>query len=104
MISFPSVSGLHIIPKGQMVSGAYYRDCVLADTCMAAIKSKAKTGTILEKSMLPNMFYFMHDGAPAHTAKLAQQWCAENLPNFWRKEDWPGNFPDLNPIENVGDI
>ena len=53
--------------------------------------------------MLQNMseFYSMQDGAPVHTAKLTQQWCAENLPNFWRKEDWPGNSPDLNPIENV---
>ena len=103
MISFQSVSELHIISKGQMVNGAYYMDSILADTCMAAIKRKAKTGTIFEKSMLPNMseFYFMQDGAPAHIAKLTRQWCAENLPNFWRKGDWPGNSPDLNPIENA---
>ena len=39
MISFQSVSELHIIPKGQMVNGAYYRDSMLADTGMAAIKT-----------------------------------------------------------------
>ena len=43
----------------------------------------------------------MQDGAPARTAKLTQQWCSQKLPNFSRKEDWPGNSPDLNPIENL---
>ena len=33
--------------------------------------------------------------------KKAQEWCTENLPSFWKKEEWPGNSPDLNPIENL---
>ncbi|KAI6649873.1 Histone-lysine N-methyltransferase SETMAR [Oopsacas minuta] len=44
---------------------------------------------------------FQQDGAPAHTSKLSQQWCQLNLPNYWAKEVWPGNSPDLSPIENL---
>lgn len=103
MISFQAVSELHLIPKGQMVNGAYYRDSILAKTCLDAIKRKRKRGSILERSMLPNMseLFFMQDGAPAHTANSTQEWCSKKFPNFWRKAEWPGNSPDLNPIENV---
>ena len=43
----------------------------------------------------------MQDGAPAHTANSTQEWCSKKFPNLWRKAEWPGNSPDLNPIENV---
>ena len=41
---------------------------------------------------------FMQDGAPCHTAKL--------ITNYLREQgvqllSWPGNSPDMNPIENV---
>lgn len=41
---------------------------------------------------------YMQDGAPCHTARLCKQFLSENnvvvLP-------WPGNSPDLNPIETL---
>ena len=33
--------------------------------------------------------------------KKTQDWCKRNLANFWDKPQWPGNSPDLNPIENL---
>ena len=63
MISFQAVSELHLIPKGQMVNGAYYRDSILAKTCLDAVERKRKTGSILEWSMIPNMSeFFFHAG------------------------------------------
>jgi DDE superfamily endonuclease len=39
------------------------------------------------------------DKAPAHTARSTQQWLVKEEVRVVEK--WPGNSPDLNPIENV---
>ena len=44
-------------------------------------------------------FQFMEDKAPAHRAKSTQAWHARNGIKVF--QGWPGNSPDLNPIENV---
>ena len=43
--------------------------------------------------------FFMQDGAPCHTAKQVKDWLRDCEVGFF--EDWPGNSPDLNPIENL---
>jgi len=43
-------------------------------------------------------FTFQQDGAPCHTAKKCMTWFKENKVKLL---DWPGNSPDLNPIENL---
>ena len=103
LMSHQALSELHIIPQGQTVNSLYYRDEILAKTCRDAINRTANMGPISERTMLGNMsdFIFMQDGAPAHTAKMTQKWCRESLNGFWEKGDWPGNSPDLNPIENL---
>ena len=37
--------------------------------------------------------------ATAHTASLAQDCLSRNRPEFIRKEEWPPNLPDLNPLD-----
>ena len=40
----------------------------------------------------------MQDDAPCHRSKVAKTFRAENQIKVL---DWPGNSPDLNPIENL---
>ena len=35
------------------------------------------------------------------SVKKAQDWCRENLPSFWLKEQLPGYSPELSPIEKL---
>lgn len=45
-----------------------------------------------------NCTYFQQDGAPAHTARSVRSWL--NNEGIQLLTPWPGNSPDLNPIEN----
>ena len=106
VMSFRAVSELHFIPKGQTITAEYYINEILNRSLMSSLLRQPEQGCILTRKLLPDMsqYAFQQDGAPAHTAKRAQEWCSTNLVEFWHKSQWPGNFPDLNPIENLWSI
>jgi len=61
---------------------------------------------VLETRLLPQIQewfgndrkVFMQDGAPCHTAKSIKKFLEDQeIPVL----SWPGNSPDMNPIENV---
>ena len=44
-------------------------------------------------------YVFQQDGAPAHNAKVTQDWLSANLPDFWGKELRMPGSPDCNPLD-----
>jgi hypothetical protein len=45
-------------------------------------------------------WWYQHDSASIHTAKDTQEYLESHVPLFFTKEEWPGNSPDLSPVEN----
>ena len=102
-MSFIALSELHVLPEKQMVTGAYYVDEILEKSQLPTLKRTRETGSTLQLKLLPDMStdIFQQDGAPVHTSKVAIKWLENNLNSFWGKGVWPGNSPDLSPIENL---
>lgn len=76
--------GLYIIPKGETVRAKNYLQII-----------QEKVPTFMQ---IKGTDVFQHDGAPAHTAKIVKNWLRD-CP-FDVLTPWPGQSPDLNPIEN----
>src|SRR5258705_531409 len=51
------------------------------------------------QNLAPNNFIFQQDGEPAHTSRLSQDRLERNTPDFIKKDEWPPNSPDLNPLD-----
>ena len=52
------------------------------------------------KATYPNGNYvFQQDSAPAHKAKITQEWMKRNLANYWPWTLWPPSSPCLNPLD-----
>jgi len=78
---------LHFVAEKVKVSGSYYTEQLLpqlVDDC---------------RQLMNDEFLFQQDGAPAHTSKQAQDWLEHNCPEFVKKDEWPPNSPDLNPMD-----
>ena len=83
-ISGSGRAGLYFLPKNVTMKGSNYLE-VLQDH-------------MLDFWDIHDCNFFMHDGAPAHRTKTVKKWLEEkNIPVL----AWPGNSPDLNPIENA---
>lgn len=69
------------------------------------INSAFYIGTLLPKliedaeSLIGANFIFQQDGAPAHGSRKTQEWIQRRNPAFIKKDEWPPNSPDLNPLD-----
>ncbi|KAK4323716.1 hypothetical protein Pmani_005597 [Petrolisthes manimaculis] len=76
--------GLYFLPKNVTMKGANYIE-VLRDHLLVPYD-------------IHECEVFMQDSAPAHRCKAVTKFLTDNnIPVL----DWPGNSPDLNPIENA---
>ncbi len=83
-----SVMPPHFFKAGQKVNKEVYLE-VLRDVVKPWMDTVAN-GTL---------YTFQQDGAPAHKAKVVQQWLKEEVPHFWDAQTWPPSSPDLNPCD-----
>lgn len=103
MFSASGVSKLHFVPQGQTVNGQYYREMILAKEGLEAVQRVDEIGPISSRRLfcLMSAATFMQDSAPPHVTRENYLWLDMNFPKYWRKGEWPGNSPNLNPIENL---
>ena len=86
-ISVHGKAGLFFLPKGTTMNGNRY---------LNLLKDKLETDFAIHGTTT-----LMHDGAPCHRAKLVSGWLqSKSIPVL----PWPGNSPDLNPIENLWSV
>ena len=76
--------GMWFLPKNEKMRGPRYTE-VIREHLVPFMKSH---GTKV----------FMQDGAPCHRVRPVKDIIRDN---GWTMIDWPGNSPDLNPIENL---
>ena len=77
-------AGLYFLTPGTTMNGSKY---------VELLKNK-----LLVHMNVHNAIIFMQDSAPCHRSKIVKKFLEENHVTTL---DWPGNSPDLNPIENL---
>jgi hypothetical protein len=101
-LSANGLTKLHICEPNITITGQYYRESILPN--YINVKSRGETSENIDERKLfsfPNHIVFMQDGAPAHTANMTISLLNQNFVKVWSKNVWPGNSPDLNPIEHL---
>jgi inhibitor of nuclear factor kappa-B kinase subunit alpha len=86
-VSHQGVTPLHFCKKGVQTGARVYQE----DMLQGVVKPLNTTVFSGQK------WVFQQDSAPAHKAKITQEWPWRKVPAFISTEDWPSGRPDLNP-------
>jgi inhibitor of nuclear factor kappa-B kinase subunit alpha len=87
-VSSLGATELIFIDPGVKINGAYYRDVLLSQQLLPAIRE-----------LSGEYFIFQQDSAPAHRARDTVEMLRINTPEFIPPTLWPPNSPDLNPVD-----
>ena len=81
---FMRTAGLYFLPPETTINGEKYVDLFTSklELCMR----------------VHNCEIFMQDGVPCHRSKMVKKFLKRKRIQMF---EWPGNSPDLNPIENL---
>jgi len=103
-ISAAGRTKLIFLKKGQRLSSNTYVSDIL-EPAVGDIKgrtSKRVTPWLTKRLFRdPVDWVFQQDSAPPHRGKIATGWLQKNVPAFLPPSEWPGNSPDLNPMEHI---
>jgi len=80
---------LIFIEHGAKLNGQYYRDVLLMQKLLPAIRSIAG-----------DVFVFHQVNAPAHRARDTVELLRRGTPQFISPDMWPANSPSLSPVDN----
>lgn len=86
-VSAMGSTDLIFVEPGTKINGAYYRDVLLSQHLLPAIKQYG------------DFFIFQQDSAPSHRAKETVELLSRETPDFIQPTLWPPNSPDLNPVD-----
>ena len=87
-ISKLGCTNLIFVEPGVKINGQHYRDVLLMQELLPAIRSIAG-----------DVFVFQQDNAPAHRAHDTVELLRRETPGFIGPDMWPANSPDLNPVD-----
>lgn len=87
-VSSLGATELIFIDPGVKINGLYYRDVLLSQHLLPAIRA-----------LSGEFFIFQQDSAPAHRAHDTVEMLRHNTPAFIPPTLWPPNSPDLNPVD-----
>ena len=87
-VSSLGCTDLIFIDPGVKINGAYYRDVLLSQHLLPAIRQQSG-----------DFFIFQQDSAPAHRANETVEMLRRDTPAFIPPTLWPPNSPDLNPVD-----